>query len=72
MNAHTVGTMKLENQQQHSVMHGVQEFAARRPETPEEALQILRAMVDCGLSFIAYEPKVAESLASNPMLDRTR
>ena len=42
----------------------------RLPETPEECMLILRALIACGLTFHADDPKVANQLDNNPMLER--
>ncbi len=41
------------------------------PETPEECMHVLRALITCGLTFHADDPKVATKLDNNPMLERT-
>lgn len=43
----------------------------RPPETLEEALHVLNALISCGLTFHADDPKVAAEMDDNPMLERT-
>lgn len=43
----------------------------RQPETLEEVVHVMKALIACGLTFHADDPKVAAEMDNNPMLERT-
>jgi hypothetical protein len=43
----------------------------KQPETLEEVVLVLKALIACGLTFHADDPKVEAEMDSNPMLERT-
>lgn len=43
---------------------------ARRPETPEDALALMQAFYDVGMTVYAHDGEVAAKLDANPMLER--
>ena len=42
----------------------------KEPETLEEALLVIKALMSCGLTFHADDHKVVTEMDNNPMLER--
>lgn len=46
------------------------QWVPKRPETIEQALLVIQALVDCGLTLHADDPEIQNKFDSNPMLER--